>query len=102
MRLIVLTVAALLTGCASATAKPYFELGATYRIDDHSDWYVGSDRDWTCDSPGFDAEFGYDFGKWGSLGYRHQSYWLCGGPFNSKPELYQDDIRWSMRWGGHK
>jgi len=25
---------------------------------------------------------------------------LCGGPFNDLPEIYQDDIRITKRWGG--
>lgn len=87
----------LLGGCAT----PYLEVGIGLSIDDNSDWYLHTDRDWTCDSP-YTAHFegGFEWDNNVKLGYHHQSHWSCGGPFNDKPELYQDEIILTKKFGG--
>jgi len=81
-------------------ARAYFDVGVGYQIDSMSDWHVRTERDWQC-SQNWEAHFGFGL-DWGraSLGYQHQSWWLCGGPFNDRPELYSDRILFNYRFGG--
>jgi len=82
-------------------ARAYFDVGVGYQIDSMSDWYVQTDRDWQC-SQNWEAHFGFGL-DWGraSLGYQHQSWWVCGGPYwNDRPELYSDRILFNYRFGG--
>ena len=100
MRYLVILLALLLGGCASAPGL-YLDVVAAYQIDDNSDWYVQRDRDWQCDRPlKAEVELGYEITDDWSVGYHHQSWWRCGGPFNDRNELYQDDIRTTYRFGG--
>jgi len=94
-----------LTGCATVEDKtggaPYFDVGVNYQIDANSDWFVRTSRDWQC-SKNWQAEFevGLDWGDT-SLGYNHQSWYFCGGPFaHGSPELYQDAVKLTHRFGG--
>ena len=82
-------------------ARAYFDVGVGYQIDSMSDFYVQTDRSWQC-SQNWEAHlgFGLDWGR-ASLGYHHQSWWLCGQPFgNERPELYSDRILFNYRFGG--
>ena len=90
----------LLSGCGTTT-RPYLDVGVGYKIDHNSDWYLRTEREWTCDSP-FRAHFeaGLEFPNDFSIGYHHWSNWACGGPFNKKPELYEDSIMFNKRFGG--
>ena len=95
---LVLVVSLLFVGCA-----PYLEVGVGYTIDQNSDWYLRTDRNWTCKNHDtFHAELGLEFKHQWRLGYHHQSHTSCGGPFNSLPELYQDEIILSKKFGGMK
>jgi hypothetical protein len=102
MRYLFLVPALLLMGCASIKestgADPYFEIGAGYQINEHSDWYVRTHRTWQCrDNLKAKAAVGLSWGNT-EVEYEHQSWWLCGTPFNNKPELYQDSININHRW----
>lgn len=99
MLLVIGLMIATLTGCG--TSRPYLELGVGYSLDKMSDWYLSTEREWTCSSPATaHAELGLEFEDNWRLGYHHQSHWSCGGPFNDKPELYQDEIILTKKWGG--
>lgn len=91
----------LLSGCGT-TARPYLEVGAGVSIDSHSDWYLRGDRDWICDSPTAHFELGVELPKDWRVGYHHQSHWACGGPFNKRPETYQDEFIITKKFGGIK
>lgn len=99
MKYALVTLLLLLAGCAS-NPEPYLQVGVGYQIDANSDWYLRTDREWQC-SDNFQAHFevGLDWGKT-TLGYHHQSWWTCGGPFNDRKELYVDDIRLTHQFGG--
>lgn len=90
------------TGCS--TAKPYAELSLGYQLDGMSDWYVRTARPWQCEkNVQFNGELGLELPAGWSVAYHHQSWLMCGGPFksgNGRPELYQDDIRISKKFGG--
>lgn len=89
----------LVAGCGST---PYFEVGVGYQIDKNSDWYVRTERPWQCsDNYQGHFELGLDWGDT-RLGYHHQSWFTCGDPFNSRPELYVDDVRLTHTFGGKK
>ena len=91
----------LLMACSGT--KPYLEVGIGVTLNGNSDWYLSTKRDWTCDNyDTFHGEVGLEFPKDWTLGYHHQSHISCGGPFNSKPELYQDEIILRKRFGGIK
>ena len=96
---IITLVIALLTGCS--TAKPYAELGLGYQLDGMTDQLVQTGLKDQCSiQPQFHAELGLELPNDWSLGYHHQSWLFCGGPFNSRPEIYTDDIRLTKKWGG--
>jgi hypothetical protein len=96
-KLILLTLAIAFTGCV---AVPYIELGVAYRIDEQSDWYQRSERGWQCDTPfEFHFEVGQEFSNNYKISLHHESQIACGS-FNSKPELYKNDIRLMKKWGG--
>jgi hypothetical protein len=87
-----------LAGCGST---PYYEVGVGYQIDNNSDYIVRRAREWQCNN-GLQAQFElgtewYDVLRDGdrvSVGYHHESWINCGGPFNNEnPELYKDDVR---------
>ncbi len=95
----------LASGCAAIKEHTggdvYFDVGVGYQLDERSDWYVRTEREWQC-SENWQAHFelGVEWEKT-SLGYHHQSWWVCGGPFwDDRKELYQDDIRLTHRFGG--
>jgi hypothetical protein len=90
----------ILSGCA---AKPYATIALGYQLDDHSDYWVRTVRDYQCDTNvQFNGEIGLEFDNNLTVGYHHQSWVFCGGPLNNKPELYQDDIRITKKFGGYK
>lgn len=89
-----------LAGCSST---PYAEIGIGYTLNEMSDWYLSTEREWTCDNPDtFHGEVGLEFDNQWTLGYHHQSQVSCGGPFNSNPELYQDEIILRKKFGGKR
>ena len=86
---------------ANTGARAYFDVGVGYQLDNMSDHYLQTSREWQC-SQNWSAhfEFGLDWGR-ASLGYNHQSWWVCGGPWwNDRPELYSDRILFNYRFGG--
>ncbi len=94
-----------MSGCAGTEVlggSPYFDVGVGYQLDSHSDWYVRTQREWQC-SDNFQGvfEIGLDYGDW-EIGYRHQSWYTCGGPFNDRSELYQDAVEVNYRFGGRE
>jgi len=89
-----------LGGCASQPA-PYFEVGIGWNIDEMTDYWLKTEQSWTCDNNDtFHAELGLEWDNNVQLGYHHQSHVSCGGPFNDKPEVYQDEIILTKKWGG--
>jgi len=100
--LVLLPILWVLGACAS-NPSPYMKIGMAYNVDDQSDWYLRSDRDWECSNKeNFHAEIGLEFDHQITVGYHHQSHLTCGGPFNNHPELYQDEIIIEKKWGGRK
>ena len=96
IRLIIITLC--LSGCASS---PYLDVSLGYQIDSMTDyWLQTSNPDQCSKNIQFNAEFGLELSNDWTVGYHHQSWLLCGGPFNDLPEIYQDDIRITKRWGG--
>jgi len=91
-------VSLLLCGCASS---PYAEVGIGYQLDSMTDYWLQTSRDWQCSKqPQVHGEVGLEWDNGWTLGYHHQSWLNCGGPFNSSPEVYTDDIRITKKWGG--
>ena len=81
--------------------SPYLDIGIAYQLDDMSDWYLQTDREWQC-SQNWQARIGFGL-EWDhvSLGYHHSSWWVCGGPWwDDRPELYSDVILLNYRFGG--
>ena len=88
-----------LAGCA--TAEPYAEIGIGYQINTRTDWYLDTHREWQCSTqPKIHLEVGLETENNWKIGYHHQSWLACGGPFNSHPELYQEEIRITKKFGG--
>lgn len=102
MRLLIALAALLLAGCGTlerATgADVYTTWGVAHQLDEQSDWYVRTGREWQCED-NWQAHVGVhaEWGQW-TASFNHQS-WLFCGTFNSKPELYQNDIRLTRTFG---
>lgn len=103
MRTLLLIALLGLSGCA---ASPYAKFAVGYQIDDWSDWYVRTERDWQCDrNLPFQGELGFEWTTGWSAFYEHQSWILCGGPLpaaDGRPELYRDAVWVAKKFGGVK
>lgn len=78
----------ILTGCG--TTSPYLEVGVGYALDDNIDWYLRTER---CPTPVTALlEVGLEFQNNLSVGYRAR--------VDERPELYQEEIIITKRWGG--
>lgn len=102
MRSLILVTLTMLSGCASVA--PYATLSLGVQLDGMSDYWVQTDRNWQCSkNVQFSGEFGLEFENNWTVGYHHQSWVLCGQPLgNERPEIYQDDIRITKKFGGYK
>jgi len=98
MRLGLVLICFLLLGCE--TTEPYLELGVGYQIDSNTDWLLRTNRDYQCRNPQFHGEVGLETEDGWTLGYYHQSWLFCGGPFNNRAETYMDAIRITKKFGG--
>lgn len=92
----------MLVAIASCSSTPYVEVGLSHQVDSNTDWISRTHRPWQCSKNlKFDGEIGLEWEHDWRLGYRHQSWVLCGPPFGSgDPEMYADDIRLSKKFGG--
>jgi len=98
MSKVFIAITLLLTGC---TATPYGELSLGYQIDGMTDHWLQTGRPWQCSKNiQFNGEVGLEFDNDWTVGYHHQSWLMCGGPFNERPEVYMDDIRITKKFGG--
>lgn len=75
----------LLAGCT-----PYARLGLGYQLDEYTDYWQQTERDWQCDSPSFHGEIGLRNRHYG-IALAHDSWLLCGS-FNNRPESYANRI----------
>lgn len=89
-----------LAGCEHV--QPYMKLSAGKQIASGTDYWVHPDRPWQCDGTKFNGEIGIEHKSGLMLGWHHESFWDCGGPFNERPEITQEDIRLTYKIGGFK
>jgi len=86
-RLCILVILAGLSGCAGYGI--YIDLDGGFQDDSQTDYWLQTTRADQCDTnPSFRGEFGIRHRSGLHAGYYHDSWWLCGGPFNKKPEIY--------------
>ncbi len=98
MRSLVLAVLLVLGGCGST---PYGELSLGYQLDSQTDYWLQTDRTWQCaKNIQFNGEIGLEFDHGWQVGLHHQSWLMCGDPFNDRPEVWQDDIKVTKKFGG--
>ncbi len=84
-----------LVGCGST---PYVDVSLGYQFQE--DYWLDNDRSWQCSKNlQFHLTPGLMF-DWGRIELHHQSWLLCGGPFNHRPEVDTNDIRITTTWGG--
>ena len=93
-----------LVGCASppkpaSPPKLYVEAALTYSFPFSTDIWVHQDAPWQCEPPGFDLELGIEWDSGVAIALYHESMLLCG-TWNSKPEVFENGVRISKRWGG--
>ena len=99
MKVVLIAIVLFLIGCASV--EPYAEIGIGYQINKNTDWYLETQRDWQCSwQPQTHIEVGVETKSNWKIGYHHQSWLACGGPFNDHPELYQEQIKIIKKFGG--
>lgn len=88
----------MLSGCG---ATPYTTVGLGYQIDGETDYWLQRERTWQCSKqPSAHIEIGLEFENKLTVAAHHQSWLLCGAPFNNDPEVDQNEIRISKTWGG--
>lgn len=98
--LIILFLLVLPIGC-STNPTPYGTIGIGYQLDQSTDYWLQTERSWQCSKqPQAHFEVGLEFDHKLTIGYHHQSWYRCGGPFNDRPEVYTDDIRIQKKFGG--
>lgn len=99
MKIQFLIIVFLLPGCAGW--KPYVDVAAGIPIEGQTDHWLQTDRSWQCSTgPQAHLELGVESPKYAYIALNHQSWWLCGGPFNEKPEVSSAQILFGGRWGG--
>jgi len=96
----------LLGGCATLEEHdmaPFLTVGVGYQIEDGTDYWLQRERSWQCDEwqqailkLGIESKAGW------ALYLEHNSWWLCGDPFNSKPEVDYNQIVLEHKFGGIK
>ena len=87
----------LLCGCAT----PYAEVSLGYQLDGMTHDFLKTSNQYQCsENVQFNGEVGVEFEDNWRIGYHHQSWLLCGRPFNDYYETYSDDIRVTKKWGG--
>lgn len=100
MKIVIVLLALLLTGCASAPGV-YLDVGAGYQIDSETDYWLQTTQSWQCSKNiAAHIEVGYEWDNGTSLGLNHQSWWLCGSGLNNDPEVYSNQILLNKRFGG--
>ena len=103
MRIAIFAMMSLLTGCATSFGAPYGKIGIGWQDKDRTDWWLQTDRPDQCDrNPLGYFGAGWDFTRSLSLEYEHQSWVFCGFPFNHHPEITQQNLRLSWKFGGLK
>jgi len=94
----------LMGGCASLDElNPYFKVGGAVQINDQTDQLLRTTYKDQCDK-NFKAIFGPGV-EWRGrheLELIHESWYLCGAPFNKHPEMYSLDLRYMYKIGGQK
>ncbi|MEE9158940.1 MAG: hypothetical protein V3U60_11200 [Gammaproteobacteria bacterium] len=80
----------LLSGCG--TFEVYGKGGVAYQIDDQTDYYLQTDRDWNCDNPAAIVAVGMRNDKGTYCELMHRSWWRCGTGDNSDPETYYNEF----------
>ena len=96
-RLVLIATILVLSGCGGM----YGKVGLAAQVDRNTDYWLQTDRDWQCSkNVQFHGEVGYEFEHDVTVYYHHQSWLLCGGPFNDAPEVYTDRIGIDKKFGG--
>ena len=96
-----LLIVLMFAGCGGT----YVRLGLGHQIDDQTDYWLQTDRDWQCHNPSFHGEVGYEFadpviGDRAGIAFVHDSWLLCGSGLNDKPETYTNRAEAWVQWGG--
>ena len=100
MKKILILMAILLGGCGGT---PYMEVSLGYQLNDYTDYWLQTEQTWQCDKNiQFNGELGMEWEPVPrhtlSAGAHHESWVLCGGPFNNMPEVDSNDIRGTYRY----
>jgi hypothetical protein len=91
----------LLSGCAGW--EPYVDVAIGVPIDSQTDYWLQTERDWQCSTgPQAHLAVGLESPEYLYVEFNHQSWWLCGGPLNEKPEVDSNQILFGGRWGGQE
>ncbi len=107
-RLALVLCAILLQGCATIDnfeekydADVSFKVGMGYQIDSQTDQLLQTTYKDQCDKNA-KAIFGpgVEWKEKHELELLHESWYLCGTPFNNHPEMYSLDLRYMYKIGG--
>lgn len=88
--ILILFLTLVLSGCAGF--EPYGKLGFAVQIDEQTDYYLQTDRDWNCDNPAAIIALGVRNDKGTYCEAMHRSWYLCGTGRNSDPETYYNEL----------
>ena len=90
-----------LSGCAFLPeTKQVGSVEGLYAFPFSTDFWQHQYRPWSCEPPQVRFKWGRQTkNKW-SAGVYHESFPLCGGPLNRKPEIYENGLYVKKNWGG--
>jgi len=93
----------LVVGCASEKVRPFGSLGLGYQAEGSTDHVLQRDREWQCKRwQQAWIEIGAEFRNGCSISLLHQSWYLCGSPFNERPEVDMNTFVGKCKIGGFK
>ena len=90
MRILLGLMFVLLAGCAGF--EPYGKLGFAYQVDEVTDYYLQTERDWNCDNPAAIIAVGVRNDKGTYCEAMHRSWYRCGIGGNRDPETYHNEF----------
>lgn len=83
-----------LSGCAAPT-QFYAGVGVGYKV--HSDWQLQPEHA-GGDNPTAHFRLGVAWENGLHCGAYHWSHWVSGGPFNNRPETYNNELLCEKIW----
>ncbi|MCK5644192.1 MAG: hypothetical protein KAJ19_25560 [Gammaproteobacteria bacterium] len=98
MKTLIVLLPLFLLGCATTKTEDrpppefYGRLGIGYQIDDLTDHYLQTEREWNCKNPSAYIQLGVKTSSGYYCELMHRSWYRCGMGSNRDPETYYNDF----------